>query len=187
MSGLRHRLSSSWRGGVAALLVMAAVARAADEGNAVGTVQEMGHGKIVLQEKGGLARVFLEGRKDTSYEPTNWRPEQGDQLEIAYIQREQKLVATRVKLVKIGPNNVDPAEMVSPLTVTIVEVGRSGVLATKGKNPTRLRFAFARSTVYEPVGWKPQVGEKVAVTFQAKPNPLTFNISYVLDKIVRQE
>ena len=176
---------------VMAALVACAVgpARAAEDGPAQstsGTVQEMGYGKISLAEQGGLTRTFLEGRRDTTYDPVNWRPEKGDQLEISYVQREQKLVAKRVHLTKIGPNNVDPADLVSPMTVTLTEVGKSGVIGTMAGKETRVRFATGRKTEYVPVGWKPQVGEKALVTFHSQPNNLTFNVTLAVDKLERQ-
>jgi len=172
--------------GWVAVIGVAYLAAAEDAGQrASGSVSQMGYGKIVLKEKDGIARTFLEGRRDTTYDPESWRPEAGDEIEITYIQREQKLVATTVHLVEVGPNNVDPAKMTSPMDVTIVEVGRSGIIGTRGDDPRRIRFAFARSTQYEPVGWKPLVGEKVSVIFQAKQNFFTFNVSFVIDKIAR--
>ena len=181
------------RTAMAAMAVLATCAavpvRAAEDGPAQaasGTVQEMGYGKIALAEQGGLTRTFLEGRRDTTYDPVNWRPEKGDQLEITFVQREQKLVAKRVHLTKIGPNNVDPADLASPLAITITEVGKSGVIGTMAGKEQRVRFATGRKTEYAPVGWKPQVGEKAVVTFHSQPNNLTFNVTLAVDKIERQ-
>lgn len=166
-----------------ALLATLAAATAASGEVASGTVSQMGHGKIVLKEKGDLTRTFLEGRRDTSYEPPIWRPEAGDEIEITYIEREQRLVAQQVRLTQVGPNNIDPKDLVSPMEVTVVEVGRSGIFARRGDDARRIRFAFSRSTQYEPVGWKPQVGEKVVVTFRPEANAFTFNVTYAIDRI----
>ncbi len=94
-------------------------------------------------------------------------------------------MATAVPLVEIGPNNVDPTKMTSPMDVTIVEVGRTGASsAREGRSPAHpLRLRPLHPV--RAVGWKPLVREKVTVSFQAKPNLIPFNVSFVIDEIAR--
>ncbi|MEQ1439713.1 hypothetical protein AAG565_10135 [Fontimonas sp. SYSU GA230001] len=151
-----------------------------------GTIGEMGYGKFVLKEGGGLERLYLVGKKDTNYEPDDWRPGEGDQVQVTFFEKKGKLVASSVKLVKLGPNSVDPKQMVSPMRVKVVESGKSGVIATLKGSSKKARFVYARKrTEFDPVGWVPQVGEEVEVEFEVEPSTFKYDMSYVLLKIKR--
>jgi len=150
-----------------------------------GTISEMGYGKFRLKENGGTERVYLVGKKDTSYEPADWRPSEGDKVDVSYFEKKGKLVASNVKLVKLGPNSIDPKEMISPMRVTVREVGKSGIIATV-KGTKQAKFTYARKrTEFVPAGWQPQVGDVVEVDFEAEQARFTFNMAYVLKKITK--
>ncbi|MFA5938401.1 MAG: hypothetical protein WC809_03505 [Sinimarinibacterium sp.] len=163
------------------LLPLAALAQ---DNVSKGTISEMGFGKFVLKESGGLARVYLVGKRDTSYEPDDWRPADGDQVQVAWFEKKGKLVASNVKLVRLGPNSVNPNDMVSPMRVKVQESGRSGIIAKIKGTSKETRFAYARKrTEFEPVGWQPQAGEEVEVQFEAESG--RSGVTYVLTKITR--
>lgn len=168
------------------VLMLMPLAALAQDNVSKGTISEMGYGKFVLKEGGGLDRLYLVGKKDTSYEPEDWRPTAGDQVQVTWFEKKSKLVASNVKLVKLGPNSIDPKKMISPMRVIVKESGKSGIIATLKGTSKQARFVYARKrTQYEPVGWKPQVGEEVEVTFEAEPSRFKYDISYVIDKITR--
>ena len=153
---------------------------------AKGVINEMGWGKFVLKEQGGLARLYLLGKQETAYDPAVWRPGLGDQVEVSYYENKGKLIASNVRLVKLGPNSVDPKEMVSPMRVVVQESGKSGIYAGRKGSPKRMRFVYARRhTQFDPVGWKPQVGEEVEVEFDTKPSTFKYDMAYELIKITR--
>lgn len=165
-------------------LFLGPLAALAQDNVSKGTIAEMGFGKFVLKEAGGLERIYLVGKRDTSYEPADWRPENGDQVQVAFFEKKGKLVASNVKLVRLGPNSVNPDDMVSPMRVKVQESGRSGIIATLKGSSKKARFAYARKrTEFEPVGWNPQAGEEVEVQFEAEPG--RSGITYVLTKITR--
>jgi hypothetical protein len=161
-------------------------ALAADENVAKGTIAEMGYGKFRLKENGGLERLYLVGKKDTSYEPNDWRPEAGDQIAVDFFQKKDKLVAGKVTLVKLGPNNVDPKQMVSPLRVVVRETGKSGIIATLKGTSKAVKFSSQRKkTKYEPVGWVPAAGEEIEIEFTTAAAKFTYDIAYVMSKVTR--
>lgn len=165
-------------------LILMPLAALAQDNVSKGTISEMGFGKFILKESGGLDRVYLVGKSDTSYTPDDWRPAAGDQVEVAWFEKKAKLVASNVKLVKLGPNSVDPKQMVSPLKVIVTESGRSGIIAKIKGTSKETRFAYARKrTEFEPVGWQPQVGEEVEVQFTAESG--RGGVTYALTKITR--
>ncbi|MFP5306905.1 MAG: hypothetical protein ACLGI7_13910 [Gammaproteobacteria bacterium] len=165
-------------------LLLAPLAALAQDSVSKGTIGEMGFGKFILKESGGLERVYLVGKGDTSYTPEDWRPAAGDQVQVTWFEKKSKLVASNVKLVKLGPNSVNPKDMVSPMRVLVTESGRSGIIAKLKGTSKEVRFAYARKrTEFEPVGWKPQAGEEVEVQFEAEPG--RYGVSYVLTKITR--
>lgn len=168
---------------LAALMLMPLAALAQDNVSK-GTIADMGFGKFILKESGGLERVYLVGKGDTSYSPDDWRPAAGDQVQVTWFEKKSKLVASNVLLVRLGPNSIDPSQMVSPLRVIVTESGRSGIIAKLKGTSKETRFAYARKrTQYEPVGWQPQVGEEVEVEFVAEPG--RGGITYALTKITR--
>jgi hypothetical protein len=168
---------------MAVLLPQAALA---DDNVSKGTVGETGYGKFVLKEAGGLDRLYLLGKKDTTYSPDNWRPDSGDQVQVTFFQKKNKLVASQVQLVKLGPNNIDPKQMVSPMHVVVREAGKSGIIATPKGSTKQVKFSYARKkTQYDPVGWVPAAGEEVEVEFAMQEARFTYDIAYVLSKIKR--
>jgi hypothetical protein len=167
-------------------LLLAPLAALAQDQVSEGTIGEMGFGKFILKESGGLDRVYLIGKRDTRYTPEDWRPGAGDRVQVTWFEKKSKLVASNVKLVKLGPNSVDPKEMVSPMRVLVTESGRSGIFARLKGTSKETRFAYARKrTEFEPVGWKPQAGEEVEVQFEVEPG--RSGVSYVLTRITRIE
>ncbi len=61
-----------------------------------------------------------------------------------FFQKKDKLVAGKVTLVKLGPNNVDPKQMVSPLRVVVRETGKSGIIAdAQGHVNRTVKFSSA--------------------------------------------
>ena len=80
---------------VAALLMLPLASLAGEDTVAKGTISEMGYGKFRLKETGGLERLYLVGKKDTSYDPNDWRPEAGDQISVDFFQKKDKLVENK--------------------------------------------------------------------------------------------
>jgi hypothetical protein len=169
-----------------ALLMLAPFTAQAQDTASKGTIKEMGYGKFLLSEAGGLDRLYLVGKKDTSYEPMEWRPYAGDQVSVSFFQKKDKLVASQVKLEKLGPNSIDPKKMVSPMHVVVRETGKTGIIGTpKGFNRT-VKFSNARKkTTYDPVGWVPAPGEEIEVEFTTVPSRFAFDITYQLGAVKR--
>jgi hypothetical protein len=171
---------------IALLLATPLVAAAADETASKGTIAEMGYGKFRLTEAGGLDRLYLVGKKETAYEPMDWRPGTGDQVSVTFFTKKDKLVASQVTLVKLGPNSIDPKQMVSPMRVTVRETGKSGIIATLKGTTKQVKFSNARKkTKYDPVGWVPAPGEEIEVEFTTVPSRFAFDITYQLGTVKR--
>ncbi len=168
-----------------ALLLLTPLAALAEDNVSKGTIAEMGYGKFQLKESGDLNRLYLTGKKDTKYDPMNWRPEAGDQVSVTFFQKKDKLVASNVQLVKLGPNSVDPKQMVSPMRVTVRETGKSGIIATLKGSTKTAKFTSSRKTKYEPTGWVPSSGEEVEIEFTTGDARFTGNLAYVMSKVTR--
>lgn len=186
MNGCRF-LNSCMLTLICALFIVSGPNSAEAEDNvSKGTIGEMGYGKFRLNEKDGLTRLYLLGKQETSYDPAMWRPGSGDQVEVTFYENKGKLVASAVRLIKLGPNSVDPKEMTSPMKVVVIESGKSGFFATRKGSPKRLRFSYARrQTQFDPVGWKPQAGEEIEVEFETKPSTFKYDIAYEALRITR--
>lgn len=151
---------------VALIAVVALVAVGwADE--VVGKVADTGFGSFMLDDAGTLRQFNLSSR-NTSYEPSAWRPTSGDEIRVAYTPTPSRRGATvlavdQATLVKAGPHTL--VELVSPVEVEITETGRSGI---RGKIPSGqiVRFAYDRGVQRNPAGWVPVVGENARVTFR---------------------
>lgn len=172
---------------IALLLALAApLAMAADGTASTGTIGEMGYGKFILKEAGGLDRLYLIGKKDTAYEPMDWRPDVGDQVSVSFFQKKDKLVASQVTLTKLGPNSIDPKQMVSPMRVIVRETGKTGIIATPKGMTKQVKFSNQRKkTKYDPVGWVPAMGEEIEVEFTTVPSRFAFDITYQLGTVKR--
>lgn len=150
-----------------------------------GTVTETGFHSLKLDEKGTI-RLFNASVKKTQYEPTTWRPEVGDKVKVLFNVTKGRGGATVLEiastsLIKAGPNSV--GDLKSPVTVTIVETGATGVKARLPKGQT-VKFDFSRSkTEKVPAGWVEASGDQAIITFHAQPNRFTGRISLVADKI----
>ena len=154
---------------------------------AKGIVAEMGFGSLQLIQNGSNQTYNLSASK-TAYEPATWRPTKGDELSLVFAVttgRNGKTVnaVEKATLVKAGPDTV--ASIPNPVTVEITEVGRTGI---KAKLPAGqiVRFATQRSTQYEPVGYKPAVGDKVTIAHTlASSLPLfgSHGVTYAIAKI----
>jgi len=152
---------------------------------ASGTISEKGHLSFKLDEKGTI-RLFNASARKTQYEPATWRPEVGDQVKVDYNLAKGRGGATvleiaTVTLTKAGPNNI--GDVKSPVTVTIVETGATGVKVKLPKGQI-VKFDYNRGkTEKSPAGWVENVGEEAIITFHAQPNRFTGNLSLVADKI----
>jgi hypothetical protein len=171
---------------IALLLASPFATLAADGTTSKGTIGEMGYGKFLLKEAGGLDRLYLVGKKDTAYEPQDWRPDAGDQVDVSFFQKKDKLVASQVTLVKLGPNSIDPKKMVSPLRVVVRETGKSGIIGTPKGFAKPVKFSNARKkTKYDPVGWVPAPGEEIEIEFTTVPSRFAFDITYQMGTVKR--
>lgn len=164
-------------------LMAGAVQGRADETE--GTVAETGFHSLKLDEKGTL-RLFNASVKKTQYEPNTWRPEVGDKVKVVYNVTKGRGGATVLEivtssLIKAGPNSV--GDLKSPVTVTIVETGATGVKAKLPKGQI-LKFDYSRNkTEKVPPGWIEAAGDEAVITFHAQPNRFTGRVALVADKV----
>ena len=156
----------------------------ADE--ATGTISDTGFGSYQIDDKGTL-RAFNLSRGKSVFEPTNWRPQKGDEVKITYSATQNKrgktvLAVQKTTLVKAGPDTITNLE--SPVTATIVETGMSGI-KVKLRRGQVVKFDYKRGDGTEkvPAGWVEAVGEKAIITFHVQPNRWTDNINFVADKV----
>lgn len=148
---------------IASMLI--AVPGWADE--VTGKVADTSFGAFMLDDAGTLRQFNLSSR-NTSYEPTTWRPTSGDEVRVAYTPIQNRrgttvLAVDKAILVKAGAHTL--VDLASPVDVEITETGRSGI---RGKIPGGqiVRFAYDRGVQRLPAGWVPVVGEKARVTFR---------------------
>ena len=167
---------------VVALLFAFALPRLAAADQAIGKVQATARGSFTLDDNGTL-RLFSLSSKQTAYEPATWRPTVGDQVDIQFVVNKGVLVVGQVKLLEAGPNTL--ADLASPATVTIVEKGRSGVLAKLESGQT-VKFAAGRGTAWEPAGWLPTPGETAVVEFQTLKERFGFGVVFEAVKIAKK-
>lgn len=167
---------------IVALLFAVALPRLAVADQATGKVQATARGTFTLDDNGTL-RLFSLSSKQTAYEPATWRPTVGDQVDIQFVVDKSVLVVGQVKLLEAGPNTL--ANLVSPATVTIVEKGRSGILARLESGQT-VKFASSRGTAWEPAGWLPTPGETAVVEFQAIKERFGFGVVFEAVKIAKK-
>lgn len=152
---------------------------------ASGTITETGFLSLKLDEKGTI-RLFNASAKNTQYAPASWRPEVGDQVKIDYNVTKSRrgdpvLAIATATLTKAGPNSI--GEIKSPVTVTIVETGKTGVKAKLPKGQI-VKFDYDRGkTEKSPVGWVENVGDQAIITFHSQPNRFTGKVSLVADKV----
>jgi hypothetical protein len=150
-----------------------------------GTISETGFHAFRLDEK-GTTRLFNASSKITQYEPASWRPEVGDQVKVVYHVTQNKKGVTILQidtttLIKPGPNSVN--DLQSPVTVTVVEVGKSGIKARIPKGQI-VKFNYNRGkTEKEPAGWVEAVNDQALITFHRQPSRVTGKIGFIADKI----
>ena len=149
---------------------------------AAGQVQACARGTFTLDQDGTL-RLFHLSAKQTMYEPATWRPTVGDQVDVLFVVNKGQLEVTQAKLVEAGPNTI--ADLASPAVVTIVEKGRSGVIAQL-ESGRSVRFASSRQTQWEPAGWLPMTGEKATVEFQAVRERFGFGVVFDATRIAKK-
>ena len=166
---------------VVALLFALALPLLAAADQATGKVQATARGNFTLDDNGTL-RLFSLSSKQTAYEPSTWRPTVGDQIDVQFVVDKGVLVVGQVKLLAAGPNTL--ADLASPATVTIVEKGRSGVLAKLESGQT-VKFAAGRGTAWEPAGWLPTPGETAVVEFQTLKERFGFGVVFEAVKIAK--
>lgn len=149
-----------------------------------GTINEIGWGKFRLTDKDNTIRAFSESKQDTKYDPSDWRPAVGDLVSAAYTKVEQRsgavLRVDTLKLVKAGPNTVI---VKSPAEILITEVGKTAIRGKVLALDKEARFSRSRETKMSPDGWTPAAGEKARVEFTARASPVTFGITYVIEKM----
>lgn len=165
-------------------LLLSGIPALGDE--ATGTISDTGFGSYKIDDN-GTTREFNLSRGKSVYEPTDWRPQKGDKVKITYSATTSKrgktvLAVQTTTLVKAGPDTI--TGLTSPVTVTIVETGISGVKVKLPKGQI-IKFDYKRGNGTEkvPAGWVEAPGEKADITFQTQRNRWTDNISYVADKI----
>lgn len=180
---MKFRTQCAWVCGI--LLAMSSGTALADE--ATGTIADTGFGTFRIDDK-GTARQFNLARGKSTYEPETWRPSQGDKVKVEYSAQKSRrgntvLAVQKVTLVKGGPNYLPTPT--SPVTVTIVETGTTGVKATLPKGQT-VKFDYKRgksATEKVPAGWVESSGEKAVITFHVQANRWSDSINLVADKI----
>lgn len=166
------------------VLALGAIPALGDE--ATGTISETGFGSYKIDDNGTLREFNLSKGKST-YEPANWRPQKGDKVKVTYNAITNKrgktvLAVQTTTLVKAGPDTI--TDLTSPVTVTIVETGVSGVKVKLPKGQViKFDYKRAKGTEKVPAGWVEMPGEKATITFTVQRNRWTDNINYVADKI----
>ena len=163
---------------IACLLAFATITKA-DE--ASGIVTNTSFGAFQLDEH-GTVRQFNLSRSKTIYSPDSWFPQAGDKVKVTFIVStgsKPVLEVQKAELIKSGPDSIPP--MTSPITVEIVDPGRSG---WQCKLPTGqiVKFESSRKTELLPVGVVLAIGQKVKVSFHVE-KAFTFGINYVADKL----
>jgi hypothetical protein len=165
-------------------MIFSATPARSDEAN--GTITDTGFGSYKIDDNGTM-REFNISRGKSVYEPVNWRPEKGDKVSITFSVTPNKrgktvLAVQKTTLIKAGPNTI--ADLASPVTVTVVETGISGVKVKLPKGQI-IKFDYKRGNATEkvPAGWVELPGEKAIITFQVQRNRWTDNINYVADKV----
>ena len=151
-----------------------------------GTVEERGMGKFKFKPASGdTVVIYLSKKVDTTFDPFMWRPDAGDEVELVCKETPHRdttiLVAEQVKRLKSGPNTFD---LVSPVTGTIIEVGRSGYIVTMNDyNDKKQKFTKQRWTKVIPKDWKPKSGDTALISFEAKVPRFGFGIGYYVSEI----
>lgn len=179
---MKFRTQLAWMCGL--LLAINGGSAFADE--ATGTISETGFGSFNIVDK-DTTRHFNLARGKSKYDPSSWRPVKGDKVKVTYTSQKNRhgnmvLAVETVTLVKAGPDTVTTLE--SPVTVTIVETGASGVKARLPKGQI-VKFDYKRGNGTEkvPAGWAEAPGEKATITFHVQSNRWTDSVGFVADKI----
>jgi hypothetical protein len=159
-------------------------------GDIEGTVTDASYGEFKLKDKDGTQRLFkISGRNPspTTYEPADWKPDQGDEVVVTYVEKTGRsgvtIVASKVKLVKVGPNALTAA---SPVDAEITQTGRASVMGKVLSTGQIVRFWRQRTTTMDPAGWEPSLGEKVRIEFHREAGRgMTIGTKYLVDKMTK--
>lgn len=137
-------------------------------GDVEGTITDTSYGEFKLKDKEGTQRLFkISGRNPpTTYEPADWKPTDGDEVVVTYVEKTGRsgvtIVASKVKLVKASTTAFAAP---SPVEAEITQTGRASVLAKVAGTDKIVRFTRPRKAVMDPVGWEPALGDKVKIEF----------------------
>ncbi len=138
----------------------------------VGVVAEGGMASLRVKSEAG-EELHLYNQRGMVVEPKNYRAQKGDRVELVYEMKHSRSkgrevpMITTLKMVKIAERN---KTLVSPVTGTIEEVGRSRVrvLVTETGKATTFDFKRGMPKVENAIE-KPKAGDKVRVFFSAVP------------------
>jgi hypothetical protein len=156
-------------------------------GDVEGTVTDTGYGQFRMKDKAGTERLFKIGARDTSYEPADWKPSDGDEVVVTFAEKQGRsgvtIVATKVKMVKQGAGAFTAP---SPVEVEITQTGRASVLAKVAGTDKIVRFQRPRGATVDPAGWEPAVGDKVKIEFRRETGRgLMLGTNYLADKMTK--
>lgn len=163
---------------IAGLLLLAgtgfnqALAGAGDQ-TATGVITEAGAGSFTLRTEDGAKEAFNTGR-ETSYEPSDFRPREGDKVQVTYYPKEvwgrTVQAVSDLKLIKANPNFKEPP---NPAVGTIKEAGRRAYSIYIPAIGTAWKFEIARGWEKIPQDWTPAAEDKVKVSYEKVPSRFT--------------
>ena len=151
-----------------------------------GIVNEASLGSIIVTPKGERATIRYHIGRETKYTPHDYRAIAGDTVSINYYEKTSRtgghmLVASTMTLVKTDPDRKD---LTSPAQGIVDEVGRMGnIRITYPSFGITISLGRKRGCKYTPVGYAPQVGDKVEVHFEEAVNRWTGGKSKVITAI----
>ena len=151
----------------------------ASEGDqtATGVISKTGFGKIIMNT-GGKEAQFNTGR-ETKYEPSDFRPREGDKVKVTYYDKDHRGRTIRavknLELIKANPNFKEPP---NPATGTIKEAGRRAYNVYIPAIKKSWKFEMARGAKIIPKGWRPAADEKVKISYKRVPSRFTGGVVY---------
>jgi hypothetical protein len=155
-----------------------------------GSLSEEGYGKFkIMDEAENTEFLIHQSKKETIYDPANWRPRLGDIIKVDCYVKDKRigsgsamLVANAVKLIEPGKRTL---MIESPMQVKLIEIGRKMIHMQLPDNAGNVRFDRASKMEILPVGWAPGPGDEMIIHFHAREGTFTYNMSYVVSKIER--
>jgi hypothetical protein len=155
-----------------------------------GPLSEEGYGKFkIMDEAENIEFLIHQSKKETTYDPADWRPRLGDVIEVNCYVKDKRfgsgasmLVANSVKLIEPGKRTL---MIESPMKVKLIDIGRKMIHMQLPDNAGSVRFDKAAKMEILPVGWAPGTGDEIIIHFHAREGTFTYNISYVVTKIER--